>query len=132
MATMFAMSIRTVTTQMVLTFVLARKDTLEMDSHVKVNKSCLHYLKQAALHINYRPWKLALILEACFHAPLSYCYCVTFYTSLMLLDIDECSNGSHDCDVNANCTNTNGSHSCTCKEGYTGKGESCRGKIRLD
>ena len=132
MATMFAMSIRTVTTQMVLTFVLARKDTLEMDSHVKVNKSCLHYLKQAALHINYRPWKLALILEACFHAPLSYCYCVTSYTSLMLLDIDECSNGSHDCDVNANCTNTNGSHSCTCKEGYTGKGESCQGKIRLD
>ena len=131
MATMFAMLIRTVTTQMVLTFVLARKDTLEMDSHVKVNKSSLHYLKQATLHINYRPWKLALILEACFHAPLSYCYCVTFYTSLMLLDIDECSNGSHDCDVNANCTNTNGSHSCTCKEGYTGKGESCQGKIRL-
>ena len=23
-------------------------------------------------------------------------------------------------DVNANCTNTNGSHKCTCKEGYTG------------
>ena len=42
MATMFAMLIPTVTTQMVLTFVLARKDTLEMDSHVKVNKSCLH------------------------------------------------------------------------------------------
>ena len=37
-----AMLIPTVTTQMVLTFVLARKDTLEMDSHVKVNKSCLH------------------------------------------------------------------------------------------
>ena len=72
MATMFAMSIRTVTTQMVLTFVLARKDTLEMDSHVKVNKICLHYLKQAALHINYHPWKLAHILEACFYAPLSY------------------------------------------------------------
>ena len=56
----------------------------------------------------------------------------TSFTSLMLLDIDECSNGSHDCDVNANCTNTDGSHSCTCKEGYTGKGESCQGKIRLD
>ena len=39
MATMFAMSIRAVTTQMVLTFVLAMKDTLEMDSHAKVNKS---------------------------------------------------------------------------------------------
>ena len=46
MATMFAMLIRTVTTQMVLIFVLARKDTLEMDSHVKVNKSSLLYLKQ--------------------------------------------------------------------------------------
>ena len=132
MATMFAMLIPTVTTQMVLIFVLARKDTLEMDSYVKVNKSTLQCLKQAALHINYRPWELAHTLEACFHAPLSYCYCVTSYTSLMLLDIDECSNGSHDCDVNANFSNINGSYSCTCKEGYTGKGESCQGKIRLD
>ena len=39
MATMFAMSIRTVTTQMVPTFALARKDTLEMDSHVKVSEN---------------------------------------------------------------------------------------------
>ena len=131
MATMFAMLIQTVTTQMVLIFVHARKDTLEMDSHVKVNKSSLHYLKQAALHINNCPRKLALILETCCHTPLSYFYYHTFCISLMLLDIDECNNGSHDCDVNANCTNTNGSHSCTCKEGYTGKGESCKGKIRL-
>ena len=100
-----------------------------MDSHVKVIKSSLHYLKQAALHINYRPWELAHTFQACFHAPLSYFYCVTSFTSLMLLAIDECSNGSHDCDVNANCTNTNGSHSCTCKEGYSGKGKSCQGKI---
>ena len=55
MATMFAMLIPTVTTQMVLIFVLARKDTLEMDSHVKVNKNSPHYLKQAALLTNYRP-----------------------------------------------------------------------------
>ena len=89
---------------------------------VKVNKSSLHYLKQAALNISYRSWKLAHVLETCFHAPLSYFYLITFYTLLMFLDIDECSNGSHDCDVNANCTNTNGSYSCTCEEGYTGKG----------
>ena len=127
--TMFAMLIQTVTTQMVLIFVLARKDTPDMYSHVIVIKSSLQYLKQAALHTNDYPWKLALILETCCHAPLSYFYCHTF--CIMLLDIDECSNGSHDCDVNANCTNTNGSHSCTCKEGYTGKGESCQGKIRL-
>ena len=36
----------------------------------------------------------------------------------MLLDIDECRDESHDCDINANCTNTNGSHICTFKEGY--------------
>ena len=51
MANMFAMLITTVTTQMVLIFVPAKKDTLEMDSHVKVNKSSLHYLKQAAMEI---------------------------------------------------------------------------------
>ena len=43
MATMFAILIRTVTTQMVLIFVPAKKDTLEMDSHVKVSKSSPHY-----------------------------------------------------------------------------------------
>ena len=74
MATMFAMLIPTVTTQMVLIFVPAKKDTLEMDSHVKVNKSSLHYLKKAALNISYRSWKLAHVLETCFHAPLSYFY----------------------------------------------------------
>ena len=74
MATMFAMLIPTVTTQMVLIFVPAKKDTLEMDSHVKVNKSSPHYLKHTALLISYRPWKLAHILEDCFHAPLSYFY----------------------------------------------------------
>ena len=42
MATMFAMLIRIVTTQMVLIFVPAKKDTLEMDSHVKVNTSSPH------------------------------------------------------------------------------------------
>ena len=73
-ATMFAMLIGTVTTHMVLILVPAKKDTLEMDSHVKVNKSGPHYLKHTALLISYRPWKLAHIFEDCFHAPLSYFY----------------------------------------------------------
>ena len=47
MATMFAMLIPTVTTQMILIFVPV--------NHVKVNKSSLQYSKQAALNINYRP-----------------------------------------------------------------------------
>ena len=47
--------------------------------------------------------------------------------SFVLIDIDECLNRSHACDVNANCTNTDGSYNCTCKEGYIGDGQSCQG-----
>ena len=129
MAAMFAMLIRTVTTEMVLIFVLAKKDTLEMDSHVKVSEnitetsSFAHKQSLREISSHFR----GLFLRTTPVFLLDY-----FLYANYALDIDECSNGSHDCDVNANCTNTNGSHSCTCKEGYTGKGESCQGKIRLD
>ena len=33
------------------------------------------------------------------------------------------------CDINANCTNTDGSYVCACKEGYAGDGHSCQGII---
>ena len=45
-----------------------------------------------------------------------------------LTDIDECSANPSLCDVNANCTNSNGSYSCTCKQGFTGDGATCNGK----
>ncbi|CAH3156264.1 unnamed protein product, partial [Pocillopora meandrina] len=41
--------------------------------------------------------------------------------------IDECSTGIYVCDINANCTNTDDSYICACKEGYTGDGHSCQG-----
>ena len=46
----------------------------------------------------------------------------------LILDIDECSANSHSCDANADCTNTPGSYTCTCKAGYTGDGKSCSGE----
>ena len=57
--------------------------------------------------------------------------CTNYYISIsfVLPDIDECLNRSHACDVSANCTNTDGSHNCTCKVGYTGDGHSCQGII---
>ena len=45
-----------------------------------------------------------------------------------LLDIDECSAESSPCDENADCVNSNGSYSCTCKQGFTGDGITCGGK----
>ena len=30
-----------------------------------------------------------------------------------LIDIDECANETHDCDMNETCTNTIGSYACT-------------------
>ena len=44
----------------------------------------------------------------------------------VVLDIDECANAvPPDCDVNAVCTNTQGSYACTCKEGFYKDGQNC-------
>ena len=42
-----------------------------------------------------------------------------------MIDIDECSLGTNNCDVNAICTNTIGSFECKCKPGYIGNGTEC-------
>ena len=46
---------------------------------------------------------------------------------LFLEDIDECDVRSDDCDVQANCSNTNGSFTCKCNLGYSGNGVTCSG-----
>ena len=42
-------------------------------------------------------------------------------------DIDECSADSSPCDENANCTNSDGSYTCNCKQGFSGNGTVCEG-----
>lgn len=42
-------------------------------------------------------------------------------------DVDECSAKSTPCDSNADCSNSDGSFSCTCKQGFTGDGRVCQG-----
>ena len=49
---------------------------------------------------------------------------------VMFLDVDECAEGSHDCDVNAYCNNTVGSYQCTCKPAYYGNGKNCSLRAR--
>ena len=43
------------------------------------------------------------------------------------IDINECANATT-CNSNAACTNTPGSFTCTCNQGYTGNGTTCEGK----
>ena len=74
-------------------------------------------------------WQLSNTWAQFFFCPFFSFYLISFFTSHVLLDIDECSSGDHACDENANCTNTKGSHFCTCKEGYAGAGKSCQGTL---
>ena len=62
-----------------------------------------------------------LIIRFVFFNILSY----IFYS-----DIDECTEGTHLCDENAKCDNTDGNHVCTCNTGFSGNGskDNCKGK----
>jgi hypothetical protein len=49
---------------------------------------------------------------------------------LLCTEVDECANGDHDCDpVHGICTNTPGSHVCSCVDGYEGDGKKCSKRI---
>ena len=42
-------------------------------------------------------------------------------------DINECELEIHSCSAYANCTDTDGSFNCTCREGFEGDGFNCTG-----
>ena len=46
-----------------------------------------------------------------------------FYT-----DIDECTEGSNNCNVYADCIDNPGSFECVCKTGFSGDGFNCSSK----
>ena len=39
-------------------------------------------------------------------------------------DIDECARNGHNCDTNADCSDTDGSFVCSCNDGFSGNGTS--------
>lgn len=48
------------------------------------------------------------------------------------VDIDECYEGTDNCDVNAACLDLDGSFECSCNEGYAGNGQSCQNVNECD
>ena len=46
---------------------------------------------------------------------------------LIFSDIDECAAGTASCDDDADCINSEGSYTCSCRPGYTGDGKHCEG-----
>jgi len=55
--------------------------------------------------------------------------CVWHYESFVHADIDECVRGTHQCDMNGNCTDNIGSYDCVCRSGYEGDGFNCTGNV---
>ena len=47
---------------------------------------------------------------------------------MLATDINECYEGTHNCDPLANCVDTDGSYTCECRIGYTGTGWACSSK----
>ena len=50
-------------------------------------------------------------------------------TTIHSADINECELETDLCSPNANCTDTDGSFNCTCREGFEGDGFNCTGII---
>ena len=46
--------------------------------------------------------------------------------------MDECERDANLCDKNALCTNTDGSYTCNCNDGYSGNGRNCSGNGDID
>ncbi|XP_030071921.1 uncharacterized protein LOC115478588 isoform X2 [Microcaecilia unicolor] len=56
-----------------------------------------------------------------------FCYCpINWQGKTCATDVDECSAGLGRCNEKATCSNTLGSYTCSCNQGYKGDGFTCR------
>ena len=62
-------------------------------------------------------------------------YIMYMYTYLLACmhstDVNECELETYPCNSNANCTDTDGSFNCTCREGFEGDGFNCTGMYNM-
>ena len=58
--------------------------------------------------------------------------CLGFFpielVAINFADVNECADGTSNCSADAMCNNTKGSYRCKCKPGFTGDGQTCKGK----
>ena len=69
--------------------------------------------------------ELFVTVSISFFVYLIFCWYLIF---TIFLDVDECGIHSDNCDMNANCINTNGSFICSCHSGWYSDGVNCNGK----
>ena len=73
---------------------------------------------------------IALVME--FHSRHLDVLIINYCTIIVIVvDIDECATDIDNCDINADCTNIEGSYTCTCRNLYFGDGLSCSSKILI-
>ena len=53
---------------------------------------------------------------------------IVIASSFVHTDIDECTEGLHNCSENAECHDVEGSYNCICNRGFRGDGTSCISK----
>ena len=64
------------------------------------------------------------------HYPTLLSVFISFFLhAVVTLDITDCGNEIGVCDTNADCIYRDGIFVCTCKNGYTGDGFLCAGKV---
>ena len=90
--------------QKIKVFSLGRKNSIRLKRN---------YLKWSS--VNY--WRLLIKFI------LLFIYCL-----IPRVDINECTDGSHNCGDASNCENIPGSFFCICKLGFTNDGTQCEGK----
>ncbi|XP_072035556.1 uncharacterized protein [Amphiura filiformis] len=73
--------------------------------------------------------EIAICSPTCVHGTCvspDQCECSPGYEgSICDIDIDECTTSTHTCHASATCTNTVGSFTCSCNDGYGGNGFTC-------
>ena len=56
---------------------------------------------------------------------VAHTYILPIVIIILLIDINECVRTDNDCDVNAECSNTDSSYNCSCNPGFLGNGSFC-------